>query len=172
MPQPIADLRRCCQDVLDRVGPPRPFSVEALCRHVRALRERPLHLHPMPMQAVRAGAYGLWLATATDDHIFYEEHTTRLHQEHIVLHEISHILFDHHSVTEHDGQLHRLLRDLDPQLIHRLLARTNYSTHEEQVAEMLASLMRTCEHARGAADRPPGMLGRLQAALGLAPASG
>lgn len=52
-----------------------------------------------------------------------------------------------------------------------MLTHANRSTHEEQVAEMPADLMRTCEHA-GRAVRPPGMLGRLQAALGLAPASG
>ncbi len=161
-----AALRRRCRALLARISLPQPFSVEALCTHLGEQRGRPIHLHPLPEQAAMAGACGLWLATATDDHIFHECHTVRPHQEHIVLHEIGHMLFDHHSLAPAGGHTGALLADLDPRLIRRLLARTNYSTRQEQEAEMLASLMRTSERAC-AEERPPGALGRLQAALGV-----
>ncbi|TJZ54708.1 hypothetical protein FCH28_15465 [Streptomyces piniterrae] len=164
-------LRRRCNAVLSKFSPPQPFSIEALCRHMGERRGRPLHLHPLPMQSVMAGAYGLWLGTSVDDHIFYEQQTSRVHQEHIVLHEIGHMLFDHHASDADDSWTAQLLPDLDPALIGRLLGRTNYSTSQEREAEMIASLMRTNIDSTG---RPPrqgqaddDVLARLGAGLGL-----
>ncbi|MEU3714309.1 hypothetical protein [Streptomyces catenulae] len=99
-------------------------------------------------------ACGLWLSTETDDHIFFEARTSPLHQEHIVLHEIGHLLFDHQMLGDGDhGGIGALLPDLSPRLVQRLLARTNYSTCQEQEAEMLASLIRTHATARGRGPR-------------------
>ncbi|GGT60393.1 hypothetical protein [Streptomyces purpureus] len=164
-------LHRRCRELAQQVSLPRPFSIETFRDHVAAQRGRPLHLHPLPLEAASAGACGLWLATATDDHIFYEPHTSTLHQEHIVLHEFGHMLFDHHPVTQDTGRggrddLSSVLPDLDPRLVRRLLGRTNYSTSQEREAELLASLLRT--HA----DRPSrrerhGPLASLGAALGV-----
>ncbi|WP_159058860.1 hypothetical protein [Streptomyces caeruleatus] len=59
-----------------------------------------------------------------------------------------------------------LFTDLSPRTVRRLLARTSYTTVQEQQAEMLASLIGT------AADRPrrapsAEVLGQLEAALGV-----
>ncbi|MCD9194700.1 hypothetical protein [Streptomyces albireticuli] len=91
-------LHRRCQAVLDQLTLPRPFSIDALCRELSRTRDRPLHLHALPDQAADGNICGLWLATPTDDHIFYEQRTTQVHQEHIILHEIGHMLFDHHGI--------------------------------------------------------------------------
>ncbi|MBB5122115.1 hypothetical protein AF335_08720 [Streptomyces eurocidicus] len=91
-------LHRRCQAVLDQLTLPRPFSIDALCRELSRTRGRPLHLHALPDQAAGGNICGLWLATPTDDHIFYEQRTTQIHQEHIILHEIGHMLFDHHGI--------------------------------------------------------------------------
>jgi hypothetical protein len=152
--------------VLGTLDLPRPFSVEALCEHMGERRQRPVYLHPLPMQEVMEGAYGLWVGTGTDDHIFFEQRTSRLHREHIVLHEIGHMLFDHHPLDRDDGWTATLFPDLDPGMIHRLLARTNYSTRQEQEAEMIASLMRTSVRS-GAAGRRNDVMARLEAGLGL-----
>ncbi|WP_234312586.1 hypothetical protein [Streptomyces sp. NRRL F-5065] len=130
-----------------------------------AHRRRLLHLHPLPLQAVAAGACGLWIATDTDDHIFYEQRTARSHQEHIVLHEIGHMLFDHHALTD-VGTLSGLFGDLSPRLVSRILARTNYSTRQEKEAEMLATLIRTGETG-AERSRPADIYGNLHAALGV-----
>ncbi|UQI45537.1 hypothetical protein M1P56_14855 [Streptomyces sp. HU2014] len=91
-------LHRRCQAVLDQLTLPRPFSIDALCEELSRSRDRPLHLHALPDQAADGNICGLWLATPTDDHIFYEQRTTQIHQEHIILHEIGHMLFDHHGI--------------------------------------------------------------------------
>ncbi|WP_431780370.1 hypothetical protein [Streptomyces chumphonensis] len=162
-------LHRRCRELAARVTLPQPFSIASFRAHVAAQRGRPLYLHALPLEAATAGACGLWIATAMDDHIFYEQHTSALHQEHILLHEFSHMLFDHHPVTSDadDGDaLHTFMPDLDPRMVGRLLGRTNYSTHQEREAELLATLLRT------GADQPPRSerhdpLASLRAALGV-----
>ncbi|MEU9464327.1 hypothetical protein [Streptomyces sp. NPDC048312] len=165
MPHHDRELRRRCRAVLKRLPLPHPFSVEALCRSLAEERGRPLYTHPLPTQAVAAGACGLWLATPAGDHIFSEVGTSRPHQEHIVLHEIGHMLFDHHTVTAGGADpVRALLPDLDGQLVERLLARTSYTTQQEREAEILASLIRI-EAAKASVGRRGGMSG-LEEALG------
>ncbi|MFF0424952.1 MULTISPECIES: hypothetical protein [unclassified Streptomyces] len=162
-------LHRRCRRLAEQVRLPKPFSIASFRDHVAEQRGRPLYLHPLPLEAASAGACGVWLATAADDHIFYEQHTSPLHQEHIVLHEFGHMLFDHRPAAgrpEEDDALRAVLPDLDPRLIGRLFGRTNYTTLQEREAELLASLLRT------GADQPPrrepeGPLASLSAALGV-----
>ncbi|WP_406464753.1 hypothetical protein OH768_52810 [Streptomyces sp. NBC_01622] len=165
-------LRRRCQTAIDRLELPTALSIEILCRHIATRRGRPLRLHPLPHGAATAGACGMWLATDAEDHIFYEQRTALLHQEHIVLHEIGHVLFDHWP-SDSDGGTGwgALLPDLDVSTVQRLLRRTNYATSQEQEAELFASLLGTLmsEPANRHAD---GVLGRLEAAMGVAPPRG
>ncbi|MFH8689685.1 hypothetical protein ACH4EC_22800 [Streptomyces anulatus] len=168
-------LRRRCRAVLRAhrgLRTPGAFSVGALCERLGEQRRRPIHLHALPLHQIRAGACGLWLSTATDDHIFYEQRTTRAHQEHIVLHEVGHMLFDHHTVDEGDGWITALLTDLDPRAVRRILARSHYSTGQEREAEMTASLIRTDHEpvthtAAAGGQRQSGALARLRDGLGL-----
>ncbi|MFF9787729.1 hypothetical protein [Streptomyces nigrescens] len=109
----------------------------------------------------------MWIATDSDDHIFFEPKTTKLHQEHIILHEISHLLFNHYSLRDRRiPDLTVLFSDLAPRTVRRLLARTSYTTVQEQEAEMLASLIRTAAAQRREAPSA-GVLGKLEAALGV-----
>ncbi|WP_156178855.1 hypothetical protein [Saccharothrix sp. ST-888] len=153
--------------MLQTLGPIPAFSVERICAHLSELRGRPLHLLPLPDGASAAGACGLWLATEEGDYVFFEQQTSRPHQEHIVLHEIGHMLFDHPTL-ELPGAVvpSARLGDLDLTLVRHLLARTDYTTRQEQEAEMLASLIRTVA-ARAEDPRPSGSSGEWEAALGL-----
>ncbi|MDT0347778.1 regulator component [Streptomyces litchfieldiae] len=122
-------------------------------------------LKELPQQAAYAGACGLWLGTDDADFVFYEARTAPLHREHIILHEIAHMLAGHrapHGDGGIGGGLGSLLSGLQPHLIRRLMTRTSHTTTEEQEAEMLASLMRSGR-------KPPaaGALGRLGALLGV-----
>jgi predicted glycoside hydrolase/deacetylase ChbG (UPF0249 family) len=159
-------LRRRCQDVLDRLDLPRPFTVKEFCHRLAAQRGRPVHIRPLPARAAGSGACGLWLETAGADHIFYERHTVRPHQEHIILHEVGHMLLAHRATAPVADGLAALVPDLDPGLVHRLLARTNYTTPQEREAETLASLIRVA-----AAEQPGGhphtAVERLRAAFGM-----
>ncbi|MFJ4912917.1 hypothetical protein [Streptomyces sp. NPDC088726] len=142
-----------------------PFSIEGLRRALSDIRGQPLYLHPFPFQAALPKTCGIWLGTSVDDHIFFEQHTSRLHQEHIVLHEIGHMLFDHHTLGAESEVALALLSDLSPHLIKRFLTRANYDTWQEQEAEMFASIVRT-EVERIGRSRPRGVPGRLATAFG------
>ncbi|MFH8386833.1 hypothetical protein ACH4E7_38965 [Kitasatospora sp. NPDC018058] len=152
---------------MNQLSLPRPFSAEALCHQLAEQRNRPLHLMPLPSEAGAIGACGLWLATSTSDFIFVERNTSQPHQEHIVLHEIGHMLLDHNSLSlAEPTDLNEMFSDLGPNMLRRLLARTNYTTRHEQEAEMLASLIRTTAD-ESAPEQPLGAMGKLEAAMGV-----
>ncbi|MFF5531862.1 regulator component [Streptomyces cinerochromogenes] len=144
---------------------PRSLSLDAVCARVEELRGRPLVLRELPEEAAATGACGLWLGTNNADYVFYEARTAPLHREHIILHEIGHVLCDHHRSITDDGDdvTDRLLEGLQPHLVRRVMARTSYTTTEEQEAEMIASLIQSA----GTAGPVAGPLGRLGAFLGV-----
>ncbi|MGA4848549.1 hypothetical protein ACOBQB_20650 [Streptomyces sp. G5(2025)] len=85
----------------------------------------------------------MWLSTGEADYIFYEPNTSRLHSEHIILHELGHILGDHTQNLRADTTLiARLMPNLDPNTVKRVLGRASYTTEQEQEAELFASLIR------------------------------
>lgn len=150
-------LRRRHAALLRDLPIPVPFDARALCEQVGARRGQPIRLVPM---AGLTGVCGLWVATDTMDLIFHESDTTPPHQEHIILHELAHVLCDHYPVSLPMAEQARiLLPNLDPDMVRRVLGRAGYSTEEEREAEMLASLIRQ-------RDAPGGTLtGRLRSAL-------
>jgi hypothetical protein len=120
---------------------PHPFDVRELGALVAARRGRAIQL--LPMSCGDSGMLGLWVATDTADLILYEESTTPPHQEHIILHELAHVLCDHYSArVSAEEQMRLLMPDLDPDMVRRVLARTTYLVVEEQEAELLATLIR------------------------------
>ncbi|MEU6865291.1 hypothetical protein ABZ924_18770 [Streptomyces sp. NPDC046876] len=151
-------LRKRCEKILGHLDLTHPFSLDALCARIAEQRGRPIRLHPLPKEAAESGVCGLWVGTAGVDYVFYEAQTTPLHREHIVLHELGHILFGHHSLEgeDNDGQ------------VPVVLGRTNYTTRQEQEAEMLASMIRirTAAPCPQAAAEASGTLARLESAMG------
>lgn len=75
---------------------PAECSVQGLVDRVAQQRGRPIELRAFPMPDVVQ--YGVWMAGATRDYIFYDEQTARVHQEHIILHELAHMLLGHQTV--------------------------------------------------------------------------
>nr|WP_240942467.1 hypothetical protein [Planosporangium thailandense] len=114
-----------------------------------ARRGRRIELHPEDY--VPGGVCGIWLKLAEADIIVYAR-TALLHQEHIVLHEVGHMLSDHRGQAGREEDLMRiLLPDLDPAMVQSLLKRSSYTDAEEQEAELLATLI-----LERVADRRPG----------------
>ncbi|MFF3327536.1 hypothetical protein [Streptomyces sp. NPDC002889] len=133
-----------------------PFSLDDLCTRIAERRGRAVQLHPLPEEAAQSGVCGLWVGTDSVDYVFYEARTSRLHQEHIVLHELGHILFGHNFLEgEESGDGIPVVR-----------GRTDYTTREEQEAEMLASLIRT-KAGEMPGREPHGVLEKLGSALGV-----
>ncbi|MFG1949402.1 hypothetical protein [Nonomuraea sp. NPDC048826] len=136
---PFRRLRRTCEARLESLPLPEPFTAEALCAQVAAQRGRPIRLLPMTRSS---GVCGMWVSAGDSDLIFYDQVTTSPHQQHIILHELSHLLCDHYpSGATSPDQWRHLLPDLDPRMVHRVLGRTTYTDVEEQEAELLASLI-------------------------------
>jgi hypothetical protein len=85
---------------------------------------------------------GMWISTNMGDFVIYEARTTRAHQEHIIAHELAHILCGHQAMDNAENNvLRQLFPDSAPEVVRRVLLRTRYSDSNEQEAEMMASLL-------------------------------
>ena len=133
-------LRRECEALVRDLDIPRPFDVHLLCRSIAERRRRPIHLEPMRMPA--DGPCGVWISGAGIDYIFFEQLTSPLHQEHIIAHELGHLLCDHRTASVlSDDTSRTVMPTLDPKMVERILHRTHYNEVEEQQAEIIASLI-------------------------------
>lgn len=133
------ELRRRCRRLLTELDIRPPLEVATLCRRVGAQRGKPIRLiaHAIPVP----GPFGAWVATATADYILYQQETTRSHQDHIILHELGHILAGHRSEERDDALTGQLPGVLTPDVVRRGLRRTSYDTAEEREAETVASII-------------------------------
>ncbi|GHG48147.1 ImmA/IrrE family metallo-endopeptidase [Streptomyces griseocarneus] len=119
---------------------PSPFDVWELSRRVAERHGRPIHLEPVRLPV--DGPCGLWISAPDVDYIFYEHDTSPLHQEHIIAHELGHVICGHKENAVLGEETSRLLLPtLDPAMVQGVLQRTYYTSAEEQEAEMVASLI-------------------------------
>lgn len=124
--------RQRCERLLREVEVPEPFDVHPFAEAISRRRGRPLRLVAKPSPL---GPCGMWLALPNTDVVFYETATSRVHREHIIVHELAHLLAAHEPSERLDpALLGGLLPDLDAAVVRRVLARTTYSAVEEQKA--------------------------------------
>lgn len=131
----LRGLRRQCAAVIDDLRLPARADLPSLCAHLAQARGRPLHVVPVAMTEQPCG---MWVATGEADWIFVDVGTSPAHQEHIVLHEIGHLICGH---TGGGHDVAAFFPDIDPELVHAMLARTTYSDEQEQQAEVMAYLL-------------------------------
>ncbi|MEU6238828.1 ParH-like protein [Kitasatospora sp. NPDC047058] len=137
-----------CRGVADSIPLPEPFGIPALAEALALRRGRPIEL--MPLSGPEHSPCGVLISTDRADYIGYPADTTALHQQHIVLHEIGHLLCGH---TGHTGHIadsgdtglstavsHALTTHLPEELVRRVLGRSGYTERQEQEAELVASL--------------------------------
>lgn len=74
---------------------PSPWSIRELCDRLAAQRQRELLLHPMTLSAL---PLGLWYFDGKRDHIIFRAEATGYHRDHIILHEICHMLARHNHI--------------------------------------------------------------------------
>lgn len=135
----LKTLQRQCEARLRTLALPPTLDLPALLERVSALRGRPIFVCPA---SARPAPCGVWIAAPGRDYIFYEADTTPLHQAHIVLHELAHVVCGHQAAQVLEpALLHALLPDLQPTILERVLRRASYETEQEQEAELLASLL-------------------------------
>lgn len=133
-------LRLYARSVVRDVPLPKPFSVKALCRELAVRNGRRIYLHPYPPEIGGEDMpCGVWVATASADHIFFERNTSEYHQRHIIMHEIAHMLCRHtvHDLADSMPEVHSLVAGR-PQ---GALLRTSYTTRQEREAELVASMI-------------------------------
>ncbi|WP_030992951.1 hypothetical protein [Streptomyces sp. NRRL S-1813] len=71
---------------------PQPWDVEELCRALERSRRRSLTLYPVDIPAMPSG---FWYGDGESDHIFYGSSVSGYYRDHIILHEICHMLAGH-----------------------------------------------------------------------------
>lgn len=84
------DLHRLIRRELQDLGVTAPLDVHVLCEKLSRRRGRPLFLRAAPLP--KPGPSGMWAEYDTYDVILYQQETTDLHQDGIILHEVGHIL--------------------------------------------------------------------------------
>lgn len=96
------ELRRRYRDLLRSLDIEPPLVVAELCRRLGEARGKPIHLvaHSIP----EPGPFGAWITGPRAEYIFYQRHTSPMHQNHIILHELGHLL-EGHSGVDHDDVL-------------------------------------------------------------------
>lgn len=97
-------------------------------------------LRPVPKK-MPAKIFGAWIATPGTHYFFYDSELIRLHQRHVILHEVCHWLCGHKTI-------HLKPSEIQPLLEHDWLIppynskkRTIVSEQQEQEAETLALLI-------------------------------
>lgn len=131
-------VRRSCEALVAALDVPSPFQLGEFCRSLGESRGKPITLLPTPM--VFGNLCGLWLGTAKADYVFYEENTSRLHQQHIVCHELGHILCEHPVKKTLGADIASALTPVvEPGEVQRVLGRETYSDDQEFEAELIAT---------------------------------
>ena len=169
-PRDFRGLRRRARVLVDALDLPTPCDVETLRDKVSAECDRAIKLVPMALQG--SGFSGLWLETDDADLVVYEETAVTQHRNHIIAHELSHMLCGHNSTEAVSDQAIKVLfPDLDPALVRRMLGRGGYTDRDEQEAEVVATVMlgRLARSGASAPDELPAaeadVLARIQKSL-------
>lgn len=141
---------------------PSPFSAEAFCTNVAEARGRAIHLIPWDTTTAVVPC-GLWISTVNADYIVYEQAAAGILRQHIVLHELAHLLLGHQGAAQLDSAAGKF-QFLDPAMVDRVLGRTSaYDADEEREAEVLASMVGEQPTRYGSVQ--PGRLGDADAAV-------
>jgi len=133
---------------------PSPWNLTDYLDAVADHRGRTITLQPVDT-ALLAGTgcgtgSGLWIAKRDSDIIVYGADTTEWHAEHIIVHELGHMLLGHgpESATEQPPPppgpltaIAELLPSISPESIAYVLGRSDYESARERDAETFADLV-------------------------------
>lgn len=119
---------------------PRPFDLQQFKHELERVRRRQIRF--VPVATTSRSPCGLWLADESTDYVFFEASTSPLHQVHIALHELGHMLWEHQGISPFTEEfLAGAMPNLDPAALRRVLGRTTFSATQEQEAEMFATVV-------------------------------
>ncbi|WP_109701457.1 ImmA/IrrE family metallo-endopeptidase [Mycobacteroides abscessus] len=146
---------RCrARDILDSLRSqglvPSPWSVESFVDGISEWRGREVRLAGLDSNYWQSGGSdlltGLLVTLEHRDYVFYRLDVSARQQEHIILHEIGHLLLGHTNSQVLSGMTGNLFdQNLVPDStsILRILQRTNLDVQEEREAEAFADAVMT-----------------------------
>ena len=129
----------------------RPWSIEQFVAEVGMMHDRAIILDELP-KSVSGVISGLWVPTDRADIVFVKHGAEGEYREHVICHEIGHMVFAHQMAGPDLIELlketfHRIAPDISPDMVERLadprpcLARDNFLQPIEREAEWLATLI-------------------------------
>ncbi|WP_280404860.1 hypothetical protein [Nocardia brasiliensis] len=136
---------------LSRLVPiPYPWDTQEYVARVAEYRGRPITLCPIEPGSLSGTGCGtgsgLWIAREHDDVIMYGAETD-WHADHIIAHELGHMLLEHVAAADEpagapdDLPLSTLMPSLSAAAIRSVLRRQDYSTDRERDAETFADMV-------------------------------
>ncbi|MCP3800347.1 ImmA/IrrE family metallo-endopeptidase [Allokutzneria sp. A3M-2-11 16] len=144
---PIVQYRDVAELVAD-LELPVPFDVNELCSAVGKRRGKAIEVMPYPGEVVAkadladvALPYGLFSPGVHVDGIFYDPRLSSEHREHVILHELGHVVCRHQPAGEEPSE--------------GVLRRATFHDDQERAAESFAYLVAERAHARGGLDAEP-----------------
>ncbi len=146
----MTELNEQFQELIRVIPIPYPWDAVAYVDRVAEFRGRPITLcaiEPGSLSGTGCGTgSGVWIARQHDDVIMYGADTA-WHADHIIAHELGHMLLGHgHDGAEaspdtSDLPLRELMPSLSAEAIMSVLRRRDYSTERERDAETFADML-------------------------------
>lgn len=162
-------LRSSCERRLSGLPVPQPFDLAVFAAAVACHRGRPLRLLPLPGLDGSDALSGAWVLTETADLVLIDADASPWHRNLIGLHELGHILCDHHADANWRRDIGTaMLPVLSDVTIQRMLGRHGYTSDQEREAELMASLIleqADADPLPASSPGPAGITGRLAHAL-------
>lgn len=127
---------------------PVPWDIAELCERLAVLRGRPVIVREMDIPAL---PFAFWRGTDSADFIVHRTGMTGYYRDHVILHEVCHMLAGH-NVTETGGTQadSRTDEDINEQLLEQA-AHNPHTTEQEELAERFATtVLRLAKQARPA----------------------
>lgn len=134
---------------------PEQWDRERFVSDLAKLRGRPIRLIPTDTASLAGSPCGLWVVRPDEDIIFHESGTSDYHIDHIIRHEVGHMILGHDraqmgdAVPDSAAELfRRLLPDIDPAGVRAVLGRLDFASEQEREAETFASLLMIAAHEK------------------------
>ncbi|MFJ5803754.1 ImmA/IrrE family metallo-endopeptidase [Streptomyces decoyicus] len=135
-------LRARCEERVRELGLPAQgqLTIDGLCEVLGHHLGRQIRLLPLPLP--QGSPHGLWVHTRDEDIVLFESRQAPVHQRHVVMHELGHLICDHEAPPVISPDASRLLLpSLNPALVQRVLGRDHSQTEAEIEAETVGDLL-------------------------------
>lgn len=138
-----SDLRQRCLDRLAALDLPYGFNSGHLLGAISKLRGKPVEVKSIDTMELRGQTCGWRVELRDKEVIVFAAGTSKMHQYHILAHEVGHILCDHPGLNGDDVPPDVLqAMGIEPAAVLRVSGRCGHSPKDEQEAEVLGTLLR------------------------------